>query len=139
MEFELLPWIRWVRTLQGISQAGLTWAEDGFDRNRYKQVRRVAAEIAAGIARIPTHAIADAFAVETGHPTPKVRCAHRRGVLIGALPDRNADLMRLYSGMSASMNKLLAGYGDTELELIADFLHRTANAGQNAADDLANP
>jgi hypothetical protein len=40
--------------------------------------------------------------------------------------------------MSASMNKLLAGYGDTELELIADFLRRPANAGQNAADDLTD-
>jgi hypothetical protein len=40
--------------------------------------------------------------------------------------------------MSASINKLLSGYGDTELELIADFLRRTANAGQNAADELAD-
>jgi DNA-binding MarR family transcriptional regulator len=64
--------------------------------------------------------------------------ADRRAVLVRALPDRNADLMRLYSGMSASMNKLLAGYEHTELELIADFLRRTANAGQNAADELAN-
>jgi DNA-binding MarR family transcriptional regulator len=62
----------------------------------------------------------------------------RRAVLVRGLPDRNADLMRLYSGMSASMNKLLAGYGDTELELIADFLRRTAHAGQNAADELAD-
>jgi DNA-binding MarR family transcriptional regulator len=62
----------------------------------------------------------------------------RRAVLVRALPDRNSDLMRLYSGMSASMNKLLAGYGYTELELLADFLRRTANAGQTAADELAD-
>jgi DNA-binding MarR family transcriptional regulator len=62
----------------------------------------------------------------------------RRAVLVRALPDRNADLMRLYSGMSASMNGLLAGYKDGELELIADFLRRTANAGQNATDELAD-
>jgi DNA-binding MarR family transcriptional regulator len=62
----------------------------------------------------------------------------RRAVLVRALPDRNADLMRLYSGMSASMNGLLAGYKDSELELIADFLRRTANAGQNAAAELAD-
>ena len=62
----------------------------------------------------------------------------RRAILVRALPDRNADLLRVYSGMSASMNKLLAGYTDTELELIADFLRRTANAGQNAADELAD-
>ena len=62
----------------------------------------------------------------------------RRGVLVRALRERNADLMRLYSGMSASMNKLLAAYADPDLELIADFLHRTTNAGQNAADELAD-
>jgi DNA-binding transcriptional ArsR family regulator len=32
----------------------------------------------------------------------------RRGVLVGAQRERNADLMRLYSGMNTSMNKLLA-------------------------------
>jgi DNA-binding MarR family transcriptional regulator len=63
--------------------------------------------------------------------------ADRRSVLVRALPDRNADLMRLYSGMSGAMNKLLAGYNDTELNLIVDFLRRTANAGRNAADELA--
>ena len=35
------------------------------------------------------------------------------------------------------MNKLLAGYSDSELELIADFLRRTVNAGRKATDDLA--
>jgi DNA-binding MarR family transcriptional regulator len=63
--------------------------------------------------------------------------ADRRVVLVRALPERNGDLMRLYSGMSGAMNKLLAGYGDTELTLIADFLRRTANAGRNAAEELA--
>ena len=61
----------------------------------------------------------------------------RRAVLVRALPDRNADLMRLYSGMNVSMNKLLADYEDKELELLADFLRRTTNAGQAAADGLA--
>ena len=62
----------------------------------------------------------------------------RRAVLVRGIPDRNPDLMRLYSGMSASMNKLLAGYRDTELELIADFLRSTVHAGQHAADELAD-
>jgi DNA-binding MarR family transcriptional regulator len=64
--------------------------------------------------------------------------ADRRAVLVRALPDRSADVPRLYSGMSTSMNKLLAGYKNTELELLADFLHRTADAGRNAANDLAD-
>jgi DNA-binding MarR family transcriptional regulator len=62
----------------------------------------------------------------------------RRAVLVRAGRDRNADLMRLLSGMNVSMNKLLAGYDNTELELLADFLRCTANAGQNAADQLAD-
>ena len=62
----------------------------------------------------------------------------RRGVLVRARRERNADLMRLYSGMNASMNKLLAGYEDRELELLADFLRRTTNAGKNAADELTD-
>jgi len=30
--------------------------------------------------------------------------------------------MRLYSGMNSSMNEICAGYGDAELEVLADFL-----------------
>jgi hypothetical protein len=41
--------------------------------------------------------------------------------------------------MSTSIDKFLAAHGDAELELIADFLRRTANAGQNPADELAKP
>jgi len=60
----------------------------------------------------------------------------RRAVVVRALHDRFAELMRLYSGMNRSMNQICAEYGDTELELLADFLHRTAEAGQVAAEAL---
>lgn len=60
----------------------------------------------------------------------------RRAVLVRAVRDRYAQLLRLYSGLSRSMNKLLAGYTDTELELIADFMRRTVGAGQKATEDL---
>ncbi len=61
----------------------------------------------------------------------------RRAVVVRALRDRHADLMRLYSGMNRSMNQILGGYGDTELALLADFLRRTAEAGRSATDELA--
>jgi DNA-binding MarR family transcriptional regulator len=60
-----------------------------------------------------------------------------RAVLVRAVRDRYAQLLRLYTGLSRSMNKLLAGYSDTELELIADFMRRTVDAGQKATEDLA--
>ncbi|MGD0452534.1 MAG: MarR family transcriptional regulator [Solirubrobacteraceae bacterium] len=63
--------------------------------------------------------------------------ADRRAVLVRALNDRNADLMRLYAPMSNSMNAICAGYADSELELLADFLRRTTNAGQDATSKLS--
>jgi DNA-binding MarR family transcriptional regulator len=62
--------------------------------------------------------------------------ADRRAVLVRAVRDRYAELLRLYSGFSRSMNKLLADYTDTELQLIADFMRRTVDAGHKATQDL---
>jgi DNA-binding MarR family transcriptional regulator len=60
----------------------------------------------------------------------------RRAVRVRLLPDRYAELLRLYASMSKSMNKILAGYSDSELKAIADFLHRTAEAGGEATEQL---
>jgi DNA-binding MarR family transcriptional regulator len=62
--------------------------------------------------------------------------ADRRAVIVSALPDRTADIMRLYAGMNAAINKLCAGYTDRELETLADFLQRTAEAGWAATEQL---
>jgi DNA-binding MarR family transcriptional regulator len=63
--------------------------------------------------------------------------ADRRAVIVRALRDRNGELIRLYSGMNSSMDKVCAGYTDSELELLADFLRRTASVGRDATDELA--
>jgi DNA-binding MarR family transcriptional regulator len=62
--------------------------------------------------------------------------ADRRAVVIRALRDRFGEMMRLYAGMNTSMNDICDRYGDTELELLADFLRRTADAGRCATDEL---
>jgi DNA-binding MarR family transcriptional regulator len=61
----------------------------------------------------------------------------RRAVVVRVLRPRIAELMRLYAGMNSSMDQICAGYGETELELLADFLQRSANAGRSATDDLS--
>jgi DNA-binding MarR family transcriptional regulator len=61
----------------------------------------------------------------------------RRAVVVRAIRERYAELMRQYAGMSRAMNKLLADYSDGELETIAGFMRRTVEAGRNAADELA--
>ena len=62
----------------------------------------------------------------------------RRAVIVRALRDRNAELFRLYAGMNTAMDQLCAGYDDDQLQLLADFLHRTTNAGRTATDQLVN-
>jgi len=61
----------------------------------------------------------------------------RRAVVVRARHERAAELMRLYAGMNTSMDQICAGYSDAELEVIADFLGRTTNAGRSATDALA--
>jgi DNA-binding MarR family transcriptional regulator len=61
----------------------------------------------------------------------------RRGVSVRALRSRAGEVVRMYSGMRAAMDEICAGYTDGDLELLAGFLHRTAEAGRAAAEELA--
>jgi DNA-binding MarR family transcriptional regulator len=61
----------------------------------------------------------------------------RRAVLVRSLPDRMGELVGCYAGMSRSMNKLISTYSDEELEVIADFMKRCAEAGRDATEELA--
>ena len=65
-------WIVWARELQAIAQTGLTFAENGYDRERYMAIRSLAARMmvhhsAADLARVEA-----LFAGQTGYATPKV-------------------------------------------------------------------
>jgi DNA-binding MarR family transcriptional regulator len=63
--------------------------------------------------------------------------ADRRAVLVRPLRGRAGDLLRLYTGMNTALDQLCAGYAEAELELLADFLRRAAEAGRHATDELA--
>jgi DNA-binding MarR family transcriptional regulator len=66
--------------------------------------------------------------------------ADRRGVVVRAARGRGAEILRLYlvdSGMNTALDQICAGYDDQDLELLAGFLHRTAEAARGAAERLA--
>jgi ADP-ribose pyrophosphatase YjhB (NUDIX family) len=65
-------WLEWARQLQAHAQAGLTYARDPFDIERFEAVRRIAAEMMAAQSGVDVQSIHDLFAGEYGHPTPKV-------------------------------------------------------------------
>jgi DNA-binding MarR family transcriptional regulator len=60
----------------------------------------------------------------------------RRSVLVRTVRDRSAEVFRLYAGMNAAMDEICGSYDDAELEVLADFLRRTVDAGRAATDDL---
>lgn len=61
----------------------------------------------------------------------------RRGVVVRPVPDRQAEMLRLYSGMTGALNRICASYDDDQLEVIADFLRRASAAGRQAAERIS--
>ena len=62
--------------------------------------------------------------------------ADRRAVTVRALRDRNAELLRFYAGMNSSVEEICAEYTPAQLEVLADFLRRSTEAGRNATEEL---
>jgi DNA-binding MarR family transcriptional regulator len=62
--------------------------------------------------------------------------ADRRSVTIRVLPDRGIEVFRLYQPMLGAMDDVLAGYSEEELDVIAGFLRRSAEAGRSAIEKL---
>jgi ADP-ribose pyrophosphatase YjhB (NUDIX family) len=67
-----VQWLTWVKRLRSIAQAGLTYAESPFDRERYEQILAVASEIAAAETGGDAGTIHALFADARGYETPKV-------------------------------------------------------------------
>jgi ADP-ribose pyrophosphatase YjhB (NUDIX family) len=65
-------WLTWARELQAISQTGLTFTRDPFDRERYGRLRELASEILSAHTGTPSDRIVDLFAEQVGYATPKV-------------------------------------------------------------------
>jgi ADP-ribose pyrophosphatase YjhB (NUDIX family) len=65
-------WLNWAKQLQALSQNGLTYAQDPFDRERYEQIRHIAAEMLAEQAGVKIDDVLDLFSREKDYATPKV-------------------------------------------------------------------
>lgn len=65
-------WLQWAVALQSIAQAGLFYGKDDFDRERYEQVRDIAAEMMSYKTDIPEDKVKELFCSETGYQTPKL-------------------------------------------------------------------
>jgi len=65
-------WLAWARQLNAIAQAGLSYSENGYDRERYRQVREIAVDMLSRYTETDHTRIRDLFEGEQGYQTPKV-------------------------------------------------------------------
>lgn len=67
-----LIWLDWAVRLQALAQAGLYYGKDLFDRERYAEIRSIAAQMIARQGEMPFEKVQGLFCCETGYQTPKL-------------------------------------------------------------------
>lgn len=65
-------WEEWAIKLQSLAQAGLYYTNNEFERERYREIRRIACEILAEHSSIEIDEVTQYFTSETGYQTPKL-------------------------------------------------------------------
>lgn len=65
-------WLRWTIQVQAIAKTGLHYAQDEYDRERYRVLHTIAAEMTAHYSGVEPTLVHDLFAYEQGHVTPKI-------------------------------------------------------------------
>lgn len=65
-------WLKIAKEIQSIAQAGLTYGENKYDRDRYQQLLALSSEIVAHYTDTPREKIYDLYSEEKGYLTPKV-------------------------------------------------------------------
>jgi ADP-ribose pyrophosphatase YjhB (NUDIX family) len=92
--------IRWAQRLQGTAQTGLTYAQDTYDRGRYEELRRIAAEMTEAELGVEAAAFEKIFSLEDGYATPKidVRAVAFRDNSILLVKERSDGLWTLPGG-----------------------------------------
>ncbi len=66
------PWLEIAKRIQAIAQAGLTYAVNGYDQERYEELQNISLEILQNLTDEPVEKIRALFTNETGYQTPKV-------------------------------------------------------------------
>ena len=65
-------WLKWAIEIQSLSQTGLSYCNNVFDKERYERLREISAEIMAYKTDIPIDTVKDLFCGDSGYPTPKL-------------------------------------------------------------------
>lgn len=121
-------WMELAMRVQSIAQAGLAYGENEYDRQRYEELRTIAAEMLACISDTSVEGIKKFFCNEEGYQTPKVdtRAAIFRDGKILLVHEKN-DTWSLPGGwcdvdQSVASNAVKETKEETGLDVSADKL-----------------
>ncbi|MDR6938847.1 NUDIX hydrolase N-terminal domain-containing protein [Arcanobacterium hippocoleae] len=80
-------WLSWAKELQALSQSGLAYSQNAFERERYERIREISAEMLAAYAaeEISLETVKALFCNEDGYQTPKL---DSRAVVYDAVADK---------------------------------------------------
>jgi len=98
-------WLVWARELQAIAQTGLTFATNGYDRERYTAIRSLAAQIMATQSDADFGRVEALFAEQAGYATPKVDVR-------GAIFDENSRILLVREIADAGRWTMPGGWAD---------------------------
>ena len=65
-------WLDWAKRIQALSQSGLAFSKDIYDRERYEELQKISAEMIAAHSELDVAQVTSLFAKEVGYQTPKV-------------------------------------------------------------------
>lgn len=125
-------WLNWAKRLQALSQAGLTFTKDEFDRERYREIQEIATEMFEQQSNLTLNEITELTHID-GYPTPKldVRGVVFRDDEVLLVKERSDELWTLPGGfcevgLSPSQNIIKeieeeAGFDVVPIRLLALF------------------
>lgn len=118
----MLPtdWLGIAQRLNALAQAGLTYTQSGYDRERYEEIRHLSIQILSNLTDEPVEKIAPLFASGVGeYPTPKVDI--RAVVFRGA--DEILMVQEKIDGLRWTLPGGWADVGYTPFEVAAKEVH----------------
>jgi ADP-ribose pyrophosphatase YjhB (NUDIX family) len=65
-------WLEWAREIQALSQSGIHYAKNDFDRQRYLRLGEIAAEMTAAGSDLEYPILVNLFNAQIGYATPRV-------------------------------------------------------------------
>jgi len=105
-------WLKWARKIQALSQSGLAYADDEFNRERYQKLGEIAAEIIDAHTTLCKEYVLNNFRLQPGYATPKIDI---RGVVF---QDNKLLLVQEQSDEKWSLPGGWADVGDSAAEMV---------------------